>query len=201
MPTWVSLASGLSLLAVVACSSVEVIRPPAREADLYPDAEERSGVVVAVDAISDPGRVQRYFDAPLLDEGILPVQIVVSNRSNHRIQVRPSDVLLLRGKRVIDPVPIERVIERMLRHHLVTSETAEQIHTFFGNVSFRHAVVAPASSYQGILFFPTMPKEKRRSRYFRLVSLFLEPTLWLRVAATDLDTHDRIHFGPFGLAP
>ncbi len=201
MRTWISLACGVSLLALVACASFEVIRPPARDADLYPNAEQHSGVVVAVDVISDPGRVQRYFDAALLDKGILPIQVVVSNRSARRIRVRPSDVLLLRGTRVVDPVPIEQVIERTQGHHLVTSETAEHLDAFFREVSFRDALVGPGGSYQGILFFPAVPKARGGSRYFRIVSLFSQPTLRLRVVATDRDTHERIHFGPFGLTP
>ena len=87
------------------------------------------------------------------------------------------------------------------RRHFVTEETAQEITEFFESVSFRQAILAPAGSYQGVLFFSTASPEKRRSRYFRMVSLFLEPTLSLRLAAKDLETQGRIHFGPFGLAP
>jgi hypothetical protein len=161
-------------------------------------------LVVAVDVISDPDRAQRYFGARLPEEGILPVQVVVSNRSARPIAVRPSDVLLVQGNKVVDSLPLERVsaIARNIAREkglFVTSDTAERVDTFFEEVSFRHANVSAGQSYQGVLFFPTIPKERRRSRYFRVVSLFPQPTMWLRIAATEMETQERIHFGPFGL--
>lgn len=204
MRKMVSFAMALALSILSACASFDLVRPPAREADLYPSAEMRSGVVVAVDVISDPDRAQRYFGARLPEEGILPVQVVVSNRSVRPIAVRPSDVLLVQGSKVVDPVPLERVsaIARNIARNkglFVTSDTTERVDTFFEEVSFRHANVSAGQSYQGVLFFPTVPKQRRGSRYFRVVSLFPQPTLSLRIAATEMETRERIHFGPFGL--
>lgn len=184
-----------------ACTSFDLVRPPTREASLYPSAQTRQGVAIAIDVISDPGRVQRYFGANLLEEGILPIQLVASNHGERRVALRPSDVLLLRGSEVVDPVPLERVMAIPKSQGLVTGETSRQIEAFFASIALRDAILAPGQTEQGVIFFNAPPKEKGGSRYFRVASLFPRPTLWLRLEATDLDSGERIAFGPFGLVP
>jgi hypothetical protein len=184
-----------------ACTSFDLVRPPTREASLYPTAQTRQGVAIAVDVISNPERVKRYFGVDLLEAGILPIQLVASNRGERRVALRPSDVLLLRGTEVVDPVPLERVTAIPKAQGFVTAETSRQIDAFFGSIALRDAVLAPGQVDQGVLFFQTPPREKGGSRYFRIASLFPRTTLWLRLEATDLDSGERIAFGPFGIAP
>jgi hypothetical protein len=189
------------LLLVTSCASFDLVVPPAREADLYPFAEARERLVVAVDEVAEPERVVRYFGANLLHRGVLPVQVIVSNRGEHRVAIRPADVLLLRGRKVVDPLPLEEVVAIPKRRGLwITRGTAERVDAFYQALAFRETVLAPGETYQGVLFFQVLPRQRAESRFFRAVSLYLEPRLRLRLMATDLDTSQRIGFGPFGIA-
>src|SRR5882672_1437969 len=86
-----SLALGL---AGCAGSSYQVVQIPQRAADLYPVSQAESGVTVAIDEIRSPDRVEKYFGTNLTRHGVLPLAIVISNNSEHRIVVTPADVLL-----------------------------------------------------------------------------------------------------------
>ena len=103
------------------CASYSVLELPIREADLYPEGETRSGISIAIDEISDPVRVQRYFATDLLRYGILPVQVIVSNYGEHRIAITPSDVLLMRGSQVVGPIPMEVVAQLPIRDRIFVS--------------------------------------------------------------------------------
>jgi hypothetical protein len=190
------------LLLISACASYELIQPPTRDADLYPFAETKAEVTVAVNEVADPKRVKRHFAADLLNKGILPVQIVVSNHGDDRVVVRPADILLLRGRQVIDPLPVEIVAEiPKARWLIVTEETAKRLDHFYSRVAFKETVLAPGETYQGFLFFEAVPPRPRSSRSFRVVRLFPEPALRVPLAVTALEANERIHFGPFGLYP
>jgi hypothetical protein len=97
------------LAALVSCASFELVELPAREADVYPSADEFRGVAVAIEPIHSPRSVERYFGADLLRRGILPVRVIVSNHGEGRVRIRPSDVMLLEGERIVDPLPVEAV--------------------------------------------------------------------------------------------
>lgn len=183
------------------CTSFEVVRLPTREADLYPFSESHAGVSIAVDEITEPERVQRYFGARLIGKGVYPVQVLISNYSDRRIAVRPSDVLLLRGRDVVDPLPLQGVVAAVENDgRWTTDETSGQIAAFFREIAFRETFLAPDETYQGVIFFQAVRRPKPGSRFFRVASLFPEPALRLRLVATDVDTGERIPFGPFGLS-
>ncbi len=189
------------LLLCGACGSFDLVRPPARSADVYPDAHGRDGVVVAVDEITQPKRAKRYFGADLLRHGILPVQIVVSNHTGDRIQITPADILLQHGRQIIDPLPLERVVEIPASKGLMITDGAEEsLQKFYESIVFRETVVAPGETYQGVLFFQGERQSKRSSsRFFRVVSAYFQPELRLRVLSTNLETRERLGFGPFGV--
>lgn len=190
----------LALVLQSACTSYELVQLPVRDADLYPSAESKAGLAVAIDQMSDSGRVRRHFGADLLDKGILPIQLIVSNHGDHRVKIRPSDVLMLRGRGVIDPLPIEKVTEFPKSEGLwVTDETEEQIDEYFTELAFKEMIVPPGETVRGVLFFEMFGKPIPRSRYFRLVSLFPQPSFQLHLVITDLEKKERIPFGPFGV--
>ena len=198
----VRLALLLLSTGLVACTSFEVIRPPERSADLYPHAETVDGLTIAVDELSDPERVKRYFGRDLRALGIRPVQVVVTNRGGRRILVSPADVLLTRGKEVVDPLPLEQVVALVARDGLVTTDgTEERIASYFRDVSLREQIVLPGESYQGVVFFHKPRPRNVPSRFFRVSHLFPQPALRLRLVATDVDDETRIDFGPYGLGP
>jgi hypothetical protein len=190
------------VLVAVGCSSYALEEPPVRAADLYPLSGAEDGVTVAVDQIAEVARVERYFGADLLAEGILPVQIVVSNRGQRHVAVRPEDVLLVRDSRIVDPLRILDVTTVLKRRGLgVTRETKREIDAFFESLAFKETVVAPGESYHGILFFDAPPRAGYGRSRFRLLDLYLPRALELRLAVTDLETGDRLRFGPFVLSP
>ena len=194
------LLAGSYLMATAACTSYELVLPPLRDADLYPLAHAKAGVAVAVDEIADSQRAERYFGVDLLAKGILPVQIVVSNHGEHRVSIRPVDVLLLRGRQVVDPRRVGKVADLLRERGLwIREETAQRIDEFFESVAFQETVVAPGETYQGVMFFDAPLPSPYRSRYFRLVALFPDSRLKLHLAVTDLESGDRLRFGPFGL--
>ncbi len=191
----------LALLFTSACASYDLVRPPARSADVYPDAHGRDGVVVAVDEITQPKRAERYFGADLLKHGILPIQIIVSNHTGDRIQITPADILLQHGRQIIDPLPLERVVAIPESKGLMITDGAEEsLEKFYESIVFRETVIAPGDTYQGVLFFQGERQNKKAgSRYFRVVSAYFQPELRLRVLSTNLETRERLGFGPFGV--
>lgn len=195
-------AALLAALLLTACASFRIVELPQREADVYPHAETRAGVSVAVDEIQEPERSRRYFGADLPGRGILPVLVVVSNHGEHRVAVRPADLLLLQGRDVLDPLPVEIVKEIPKdRFGIVTDETEERIDELYEHLTLRETILAPGEHYQGVLFFEGVEPPNRFSRYFRLLRPFAHPTMKLHVRLTDLESDDRVRFGPFGLHP
>ena len=190
----------LGLVSQLACTSYELVQLPVRDADLYPYSETKAGIVVAIDQMSDSRRVSRYFGTDLLSKGILPVQVIVSNHGAHRVMTRPSDLLMLRGREVIDPLAIEKVREITKSKGVwVTDETAEQIDDYFTDLAFKEMLVLPGETVRGVLFFEIVEKPARRSRRFRLISLFPQPSFRLHLVVTDMEEKKRIPFGPFGV--
>lgn len=186
-----------------ACAgSYRVVRLPEREADLYPLSQTKEGITIAIDEIKGAARAERYFGADLIKEGILPLAVVVSNYGDHPVLVKPSDVLLHRRKEIIDPLPIEVVLAiAKAQHWFLRAKTEAQIDGFFEGMMFQETVLPPNETYQGVMFF-SMPKAQRPSETSFLVSsLYREGGSRIRIGVTDLDTRDRLHFGPFSLSP
>jgi hypothetical protein len=187
---------------ISACAGTyEIVRMPEREADVYPLGQTDAGVTIAIDEIKDGARARRYFGADLLKLGVLPLAVIVSNYSEDRLAVKPSDVLLHRGAEVIDPLPIE-VIARVAKRErwFLRSRTEKQIDSFFEEIVFKETVLMPNETYQGVLFFSSPKPSRARDSYFTVLSLFREGGPKIRVGATNLDTRERLHFGPFTLS-
>ncbi len=165
------------LSAACAAPPHTVVAPPVHQADLYPDAQSIAGLTVAVDEISDPERARLYFGRDVTSEDILPVMVVVTNQSDDRFLVKPSDVLVYRGKTIVDPVPPPR-------------GTA-------GPEVFKETVVAPGSTVQGIIFYKIRKQEP--GLYGKVERVFSDRPM-LRMIATDQESGERISFGPFTLS-
>jgi hypothetical protein len=196
-------ASILILSAVLAgcASSYDVVRLPEREADLYPLSQTKAGVTIAIDEIKTVARAERYFGADLIKEGIVPVAVLVSNYGENRVIVKPSDVLLHRGKEVVDPLPVEIVIATAKSQRwFLRSKTEERIDSFFESLVFRETALLPDETYQGVMFFPAPKPRRTQDTYFTALSLFREGGPKIRVGVTDTETRDRLHFGPFSLS-
>jgi hypothetical protein len=194
-------AAGLAAALGGCAGSYEVVRMPQREADLYPLSQTKHGITIAIDEIKDPAGAERYFGADLIKEGILPVVVVVSNYGEHPVLVQPSDVLLHRGKEILDPLPIDTVLSAAKNQHcFLRSRTKQQIDDFFENLMFSETSLATQDTYQGVLFFLMLKPSRRHDPTFMVSTLFREGGPKVRVGVTQLETRERLHFGPFTLS-
>jgi hypothetical protein len=163
-------------------TSFTPVQPPVHDADIYPEARTHAGLTVAIDEIADPDRTRRYFGVDLRSKDILPVMIVFTNHDIDRFSVGPSDVLLLNGSDVIDPIPGEEM-EKTVRGG--------------ANLLMQKTVIPPKGNYRGILFYNL--KKRDAGMYGKVESLFTG-TLTMRIVVTDLDSKERLAFGPFPLS-
>jgi hypothetical protein len=186
------------------CSSsvpYRVVQVPEHGADLYPLSQTRAGITIAIDEIRSPARVQRHFGADLIKEGILPVNVVVSNYGQARVMVKPSDLLLYRGRDVIDALPIEMVSTAAKRQHgSLHAKTEQEIDRFFDSATFKEALLAPGETYRGVMFFAAPTPAAKDERFFTMLSAHLDGGPRLRVGLTNLETGERVLFGPFSLS-
>jgi hypothetical protein len=192
----------LSVLVPAGCASpYRVVRMPQREADLYPLSQTKDGITIAIDQIKGASRAERYFGADLIKAGIVPVAVIVSNYGAHPVSVKPEDVLLHRGKEIIDPLPVEVVLRiAKSQHWFLRAKTEQQIEDYFAVMAFTETTLLPSDSYQGVMFF-SLPKQRRpRETLFMMSSLFREGGPKVRIGVTDVETHERLHFGPFSLS-
>jgi hypothetical protein len=188
---------------VVGCaSSYRVVEVPQREADLYPLSQTRGGLSVAIDEITSSDRAARYFGVNLVDMGVVPLVVIISNNGTHRIDLKPSDVLLRQGTQIIDPLPLETVVTMAKNQRRpLRSSTQKLVAGYFDGLAFKEMVLAPGETYQGVLFFPiSQPQKKSPDSLFSAMSLFHESALQAVVGARDLETGSRMHFGPFSLS-
>lgn len=190
-------------LALSACAPApfRVVQIPERSADLYPLSETSAGVTVAIDEIDDPRRSENFFGVDLTRHGILPVNVIVSNRGEHKVQVTPSDVVLLKGKSMSDPVPMQLVSDVIKREYGLHGFPAEQeLEQFVGRLALTKRVVPPGDNTHGVLFFSVTQPQSDQERVLTVMELFREGGLTAKVAVTELDSGERLHFGPFSLS-
>ncbi|HEX2237646.1 MAG TPA: hypothetical protein VHJ19_04660 [Gammaproteobacteria bacterium] len=185
-----------------ACATrYEVVQLPLRDADLYPLSQAKGMITVAVDEINNPERARQYFGVNLIERGILPINITISNHGEHRYTLKPADILLRRHTEVIDPVPIEQVAQIAKDSRWWLSEdTGKQIDRYFRNVAFTETVLMPHDSYQGVLFFPALREPSTQDDMFSAIQLFSRSDLYLEIVTTNLVSQQRIAFGPYPLS-
>ena len=190
---------------LTACVAPHSFTPiPIRDADLYPDSQTKAGVAVAVDQMTYPQRAKQYFGVDLIKAHVLPINIIVSNHGQGRYVIKPCDVLLMQGKEVIDPVPM-KIIAAAVNSVLgrMSQETAKKMNAYFGKVMLQESVLAPRDHYQGIIFLkPDRPKGDRSfsdEAAFSLAQQVQDGSFKIRIAVTDLETNERLHFGPFSV--
>ena len=190
-------------LAACAPSPYEVVEIPVREAGLYPLSQTKDGITVAVDEITNGDRSMRYFGVDMFKYGIVPVNVVISNHTERRQLISPSDILLLRGRQtVVDPLPLKSVTNMVSRDFAYLDfATVDEISDYLDDLTLQEIVLMPDQVYQGVLFFPAERKEKGKgSRYFNVMSLYRKGGLNVRVSIADLESRERKQFGPFPIS-
>jgi hypothetical protein len=191
----------LIALALSACSSsYRVVQVPQYGADLYPQSQTRSGITVAVDEMKTSDRVERLFGADLLKQGILPVNVVVSNFGKQRMILKPSDILLHQGKEVIDPIPVEMVLATAKRQKtFLRSSTQAEVDKYFEESTFRETTLLPNETYRGVMFFAVPTQKKMTDRFFTSWSVYRDGGPKVRVGLTNIDSGERVLFAPFAI--
>jgi hypothetical protein len=187
----------LALIVSACASSYRVVQPPQYGADLYPRSQTKSAIAVAIDEMKSPERVERLFGADLIGEGILPVNVVVSNYGKLRLLVKPSDILLYRGKEVIDPIPVEMVMTIAKRQKNLRASTAGEVDKYFEAVMFKEMEVYPGETYRGVMFFALPAPKGWVGRFFTAWSRYYDEGLRLRVGVTNMESGERVLFAPF----
>jgi hypothetical protein len=177
---------------------------PQREADLYPLSETKDGITVAVDEITNTERSKQYFGVDMFKHGIVPVNVVISNHTARKQLVSPVDVLLLRGRQaVIDPLPIQSITNLVNRDYWYFDErTYNQLSEYFSDLTMQEMVLMPNQVYQGVLFFKAVDLDKayRDDSNFKVTRLYPKSSLNIKVSVADLETRERMHFGPFPIS-
>ncbi|HET8701139.1 MAG TPA: hypothetical protein VFL97_05690 [Nitrococcus sp.] len=174
------------------------MRIPVRDAGLYPLSQTLAEISVGVDPLEEPQRVVRYFGVNLLEQGIMPVVITISNHGSSRTEVNPADILLRRGNSVIDPLPLEDVINKVTDWRM-SEETATQAKHYLRNLSFQDRVLMAGDTYQGVLFFPVQRESDTSDSGFAVIDVFSGYLLKLTVVVSDLNEKELYTYGPFTL--
>lgn len=194
----VLLAALLGLVVSACASSYRVVQVPQYGADLYPQSQTRSGITVAVDEMKAAERVERLFGADLIKEGILPVNVVVSNFGKQRLLLKPSDILLYRGKEVIDPIPVEMVMAIAKRQKsFLRASTREEVDKYFEEATFKETALYPSETYRGVMFFAVPGPKRLMDRFFTSWSVYRDGGPRMRMGLTNLDSGERVLFAPF----
>jgi hypothetical protein len=192
-----SLALGL---AGCAGSSYQVVQIPQRAADLYPVSQTKSGVTVAIDEIRSPDRVEKYFGTNLTRHGVLPLEIIISNSSEHQIVVTPADVLLHQGAQVIDPVPLPMVTAMAKAPYRLRAKTRAQVDQYFQELAFTDVTLPRGANYQGVIFFSVPRHQRPADDLFSVLPLFSEYRMRVQIGVRDTENETRLQFGPFTLS-
>lgn len=199
--------TGILALGLAACSSPNpyvIVEMPEREADLYPLSQSKEGITVAVDEITNTERSVQYFGVDMFRHGIVPINVVISNHTERRQLVSPTDILLLRGRHsVVDPLPVQSITKLVNRDYwYLDANTQKRINDHFDELTLQEMVLMPNQVYQGVLFFQAIQPEKDddSSRYFTVMRLHSKGALNLQVSIADLETRERMRFGPFPIS-
>jgi len=189
----------LVALIVSACaSSYRVVQVPQYGADLYPQSQTRAGITIAVDEMKSADRVERLFGADLIKEGILPVNVVVSNFGKQRLLLKPSDVLLHQGREVIDPIPVEMVMAMAKRQKtFLRTATQAEVDKYFEEATLKETALYPNETYRGVMFFAVPAAKRLMDRFFTTWSVYRDGGPKMRVGVTNLDSGERVLFAPF----
>ncbi|MEW5804133.1 MAG: hypothetical protein AB1847_18715 [bacterium] len=168
------------ILAAAGCSRYQVRIPalPLREADLYPQEQNKDGLIVAADDYFDVNKSHQAFGVNFAKENILVIEVIVSNRSNDAYAIQSNEVLLLRDDQVIYPLLALEV------------SSDEQLTEYLNMVELKNVVVNPGESAHGFLYFrlPKEPLEDERTRF----SSMWPHAYRLRVGATQIEQNSRL---------
>lgn len=122
---------------------------PIRGADLYPQQQNKNGLIIAVDDYFDPEKSNQIFDINFVDKNILILEIIISNRSKDVYAIKNEEVFLMNDGKVIYPIAALKL------------ELPEKKAGYFQFLELKDLVIDPGENKNGLLFFQISQKEKK----------------------------------------
>jgi len=146
---------------------------PIRGADLYPQQQNKNGLIIAVDDYFDPDKSNQIFDINFADKNILILEIIISNRTNDVYAIKNEEVFLMHDKQVIYPISALKL------------ELPKKKAGYFQFLELKDLVINPGENKNGFLYFQISREEEQS--YFS--------TAWisnykLRLGATKMNKED-----------
>ena len=130
---------------------------PTRGADLYPQQQNKNGLIIAADDYFDPQKSKQIFDINFADKNILMLEIIISNRSNDVYTIKNEEVFLMNDGQVIYPVSALKL------------ELPKKKAGYFQFLELKDLVINPGENKNGFLYFQ-IPRGKEQSHFSPLWS-------------------------------
>ena len=146
---------------------------PIRGADLYPQQQNKNGLIIAVDDYFDPVKSNQIFDINLADKNILILEIIVTNRSNDVYTIQSKEVFLINNEHVIYPLSISKL------------ELPEKKSGYFQFLELKDLVINPGENKNGFLYFQI----SRRTEQTQFSAIW-PSDFKLRLGATKMNEDD-----------
>ena len=127
--------------------------------------QDFQGVVIAARALTDPKEILKLLDSKqILKRGILPVLVVIDNRSHSVLRVAAADIFLTgadgstRGSIPPADVMLRIALKKSLSHHSTRREILlrripPNMFEDFQHKAFGEKLIAPETSDWGVVFF------------------------------------------------
>ncbi len=146
---------------------------PIRGADLYPQQQNKNGLIIAVDDYFDPEKSNQIFDINFADKNILILEIIISNRSNDVYAIKNEEVFLMNDGQVIYPISALKL------------ELPKNKAGYFQFLELKDLVINPGENKNGFLYFQI--SRKKEQSYFSAV---WSSDYKLRLGATKMNEED-----------
>jgi len=83
----------LGLIFSISCAATKLPEVEIRPLSQYSLSQRKSDIALAIDPYFEEERVKKYFGFNLLEDGILPVFLIVENQGDDLILIRPNDLV------------------------------------------------------------------------------------------------------------
>ena len=150
---------------------------PTRGADLYPQQENKGGLIIAVDDYFDTEKSYQVFGIDFTERDILVLEVIVSNRSNSVYSIKGHEIFLVDEGKVIYPLPLSKL-----------EISPKNLGGYFQFLEFQDIIINPGESKHGFLYFK-MPREREETFSFLWTKDF---TLRLGASNVSGDTELRL---------
>ena len=150
---------------------------PTRGADLYPQQENKGGLIIAVDDYFDTEKSYQVFGIDFTERDILVLEVIVSNRSNSVYSIKGHEIFLVDEGKVIYPLPLSKL-----------EISPKNLGGYFQFLEFQDIIINPGESKHGFLYFK-MPREREETFSFLWTKDF---TLRLGASKVSGDTELRL---------